>query len=52
MTEFWPTIAGSQITATVQDPEMLSPWAGFAVILAAVAAVGYVAHLRLSRTDA
>ncbi|MGQ0846619.1 MAG: ABC transporter permease [Sporichthyaceae bacterium] len=52
LTMYWPTIAGSQITATVQTPDMLGPWAGFAVMLTAVAAIGYVAFWRLTRTDA
>lgn len=52
LTKFWPTIAGSQITTTVQDPEMLGPWAGLAVMLTAVAAIGYIAHWRLTRSDA
>lgn len=52
ITKFWPTIAGEQITATVPDPEMLGPWAGFAVMLIAIAALGAVAYARLTRTDA
>lgn len=52
LTKFWPTNAGGQITTAVPDPDMLAPWAGFGVMLATVAVIGYVAHLRLTRTDA
>ncbi|MGQ0464562.1 MAG: ABC transporter permease [Sporichthyaceae bacterium] len=52
ITKYWPTNAGGQITTTVQDPDMLAPWAGFGVMLLAVAALGYAAHLRLTRADA
>jgi ABC-2 type transport system permease protein len=50
--KFLPMPAGTGITATVQDPTMLSPWAGFGVFcLYAVAAVAAGA-LVLRRRDA
>ncbi len=52
ITKFWPTNAGAQIINTVQDPSMLGPWAGFAVMLTAIAGIGYAAHWRLTHTDA
>jgi ABC-2 type transport system permease protein len=52
LTKFWPTNAGGQITQVAADPDMLAPWAGFGLMVAAVAVIGYAAYQRLARTDA
>jgi len=50
--KFLPMPAGTGITTTVQDPTMLSPWAGFGVFcLYALAAIGAGAFM-LKRRDA
>jgi ABC-2 type transport system permease protein len=52
VTKYLPMPAGTSITATVQDPTTLSPWAGFGVFcLYAVAAIGAGAVM-LKRRDA
>ena len=52
VTKFLPMPAGTSITATVQDPSLLSPWIGFGVFcLYAIAAIGAGAVM-LKRRDA
>ena len=52
VTKFLPMTAGTGLMATVQDPTLLSPWAGFGVFcLYAVAAISAGAFM-LKRRDA
>lgn len=50
--KYWPTLAGLQITTVVRQPDTLPPWAGFGVMVAAVAATFAVAYALFRRRDA
>jgi ABC-2 type transport system permease protein len=52
VTEYWPTQAGSQITAVHQDMYQLQPWAGFGLMCGFVAVVFLLSLLLLERRDA
>lgn len=49
---YWPTMAGGRIVTVVHDPNLLSPWAGFGVLVAAVAAALVAAFVVFQRRDA
>ncbi|HWS34568.1 MAG TPA: hypothetical protein VN408_17740, partial [Actinoplanes sp.] len=48
---YWPSTAGLRMTATVGDPALLPPWAGFAVLATTTAALLAAAFLTLHRRD-
>lgn len=50
--KYWPTLAGLRITAVVPDPAALSPWQGFGLLCATVAAVLAVAYAVFRTRDA
>ncbi|MEW9528366.1 ABC transporter permease [Microbispora sp. NPDC049125] len=50
--DLWPTLAGLRITTTIDDPGDLSPWAGFGLFTAFVAAMLTLAYAVFRRTDA
>lgn len=49
---YWPSMAGREVMAVHHDPHLLSPWAGFGLMCAAVAAVLAVAFVIFGRRDA
>ncbi len=52
VTEYWPTQAGSQITAVHQDTYQLQPWAGFGLMCGFVAVVFVLSFVLLEKRDA
>jgi ABC-2 type transport system permease protein len=52
VTEFWPTQAGSQLTAVYHSAHTLQPWPGFGVMCLFVAIVYAIAWALLDRRDA
>jgi len=52
VTEFWPTLAGSQLTNVYHSAHTLQPWPGFGVMCLFVAIVYAVAWTLLDRRDA
>jgi len=52
VTEFWPTLAGGQITSVHIDAHTLQPWPGFGVMCLFVAIVYAIAWTLLDRRDA
>jgi ABC-2 type transport system permease protein len=52
VTEFWPTLAGSQITSVHHAAHTLQPWPGFGVMCLFVAIVYAIAWTLLDRRDA
>jgi ABC-2 type transport system permease protein len=52
VTEFWPTLAGSQVTSVHHSAHTLQPWPGFGVMCLFVAIVYAIAWTLLDRRDA
>jgi ABC-2 type transport system permease protein len=52
VTEFWPTLAGTQITSVHAAAHALQPWPGFGVMCLFVAMVYAIAWTLLDRRDA
>ncbi len=52
VSEYWPTLAGSQITNVYHSAHTLQPWPGFGVMCAFVVVVYVIALLLLERRDA
>jgi ABC-2 type transport system permease protein len=52
VTEFWPTLAGSQLTNVHHSAHTLQPWPGFGVMCLFVAIVYAIAWTVLDRRDA
>ena len=52
VTEFWPTLAGSQLTSVHHSAHTLQPWPGFGVMCLFVAIVYAIAWTLLDRRDA
>jgi hypothetical protein len=52
VTEFWPTLAGSQLTSVHHSAHTLQPWPGFGVMCLFVAIVYAIAWALLDRRDA
>jgi ABC-2 type transport system permease protein len=52
VTEFWPTLAGSQLTSVHTAAHTLPPWPGFGVMCLFVAIVYAIAWTLLDRRDA
>lgn len=50
--EYWPTLAGAQVTAVTHAAHQLGPWPGFGLMGAFVAAALAAACLALERRDA
>ena len=51
VTEFWPTLAGSQLTSVHHSAHTLQPWPGFGVMCLSVAIVYAIAWALLDRRD-
>lgn len=49
---YWPPMAGGQIITSVQDPELLGPWAGLGVMAGCVAALMTAAFVVFRKRDA
>ncbi|MCQ6245525.1 ABC transporter permease [Streptomyces malaysiensis] len=52
VSKFWPPIAGGRIITAFRDPELLSPWAGLAVMAGCVAALLAAAFIVFRERDA
>src|SRR5579863_10275956 len=52
VTEFWPTLAGGQLTSVRHSAHTLQPWPGFGVMCLFVAIVYAIAWTLLDRRDA
>jgi len=52
VTEFWPTLAGGQLTTVYHSAHTLQPWPGFAVMCLFTAIVYAIAWTLLNRRDA
>ena len=52
VTEFWPTLAGGQLTSVYHSAHTLQPWPGFGVMCLFVAIVYAIAWTLLDRRDA
>jgi ABC-type transport system involved in multi-copper enzyme maturation permease subunit len=52
VTEFWPTLAGGQLTSVYHSAHTLKPWPGFGVMCLFVAIVYAIAWTLLDRRDA
>jgi ABC-2 type transport system permease protein len=52
VTEFWPTLAGSQLTSVHHSAHTLQPWPGFGVMCLFVAILYAIAWALLDRRDA
>jgi ABC-2 type transport system permease protein len=52
VTEFWPTLAGGQLTSVHHSAHTLQPWPGFGVMCLFVAIVYAIAWTLLDRRDA
>ena len=52
VTEFWPTLAGSQVTSVHQAAHTLAPWPGFGVMCLSTTIVYAVAWTLLDHRDA
>jgi ABC-2 type transport system permease protein len=52
VTEFWPTLAGTQLTSVHHSAHTLQPWPGFAVMCLFTAIVYAIAWTLLNRRDA
>jgi hypothetical protein len=52
VTEFWPTLAGSQLTTVYHSAHTLQPWPGFGVMCLFTAIVYAIAWALLDRRDA
>lgn len=49
--EYWPTMAGAQVTAVIHGTHQLGPWPGFGLMCLFIAATMAAALLLLARRD-
>jgi hypothetical protein len=49
--EYWPTMAGAQVTAVIHGTHKLGPWPGFGLMCLFIAAAMATAFLLLARRD-
>jgi ABC-2 type transport system permease protein len=49
--EYWPTMAGAQVTAVIHGTHKLGPWPGFGLMCLFIAAAMAAAFLLLARRD-
>jgi ABC-type Na+ transport system ATPase subunit NatA len=49
--EYWPTMAGAQVTAVIHGTHQLGPWPGFGLMCLFIAATMAAAFLLLARRD-
>ncbi len=49
--EYWPTMAGAQVTAVIHGTHQLGPWPGFGLMCLFIAAAMAAAFLLLARRD-
>jgi ABC-2 type transport system permease protein len=48
---FWPTMAGARIVTVVPNPDVLSPWVGFSLMVGFVAVILVIAAVVFRRRD-